>query len=275
MGTKKQSTPEPTTPRPKLPPPPPPAPTPKPQQQQQKPPVRGKDKQKRKPYKKFSTVETRGPNAGRAFLRVGRLERKDGEKRGRPLRLDLPLTKKICKIIAEGNYIEVACACCGVARMSYLEWLKQGARDRERNKESIEATFSSKIERAWADSERLDVQAITSARARYWQAAAWKLERKATVRWGRSTREPELGGGAGAGNLEADSALAKAVRELQADGAVPPDAPPGADPSMLPDFSTGLIPTTTTQEQQPQPPVPPQPQPPPTPARRRTQRKQS
>lgn len=111
---------------------------------------------------------------------------------GRPVKLSPEIQKAIIEAVEMGNYPEVAAAYAGVNKSTMLDWLKRGAREIQkrskkgykRNKgEDKYVCFSNALSKAIAKSELLDVQAISNATEKYWQAAAWRLERKFSNRW--------------------------------------------------------------------------------------------
>lgn len=117
-------------------------------------------------------------------------------KGGRPTKLTPEIQEEICKVIRSGNYIETAAAYAGVHKSSIYEWMKRGAREKDRlrknpkarmkKSEAIYVDFSDAIEKALAHAEIRDVAIIGKAAETQWQAAAWRLERKFRDRWGRN-----------------------------------------------------------------------------------------
>ena len=116
-------------------------------------------------------------------------------KGGRPTKLTPKLQEEICKAIRAGNYIETAAAFAGISKSTLYEWLKRGAREKERlaknprakikKSEAPFVEFSDAVEKALAASEVRDVMLIGKAAETQWQAAAWRLERRFPERWGR------------------------------------------------------------------------------------------
>ncbi len=107
----------------------------------------------------------------------------------RPTKLSPELTKRLCALLYAGNYVETAAAACGIAKKTYYDWLRKGARDRDARKQTALAKFSHAIEKAMADSEVRDLKLIDrTAQEGVWQAAAWKLERRFPNRWGNRAR---------------------------------------------------------------------------------------
>lgn len=102
---------------------------------------------------------------------------------GRPIKLTPELQKKVTDMIAAGNYVETAASYAGVSKTTLYDWLKKGAR----SKTGIYRIFSNAVEKSLAESEIRDVLTIGTAAKINWQAAAWRLERKAPAKWGRKT----------------------------------------------------------------------------------------
>ena len=108
---------------------------------------------------------------------------------GRPTRLTPERAARIVALIRAGNYLEVAASAAGVSRTSLRRWLKIG----DRMKTGPHADFAAAVEKASGEAECRDVALISKAAAEHWQAAAWRLERKNSSRWGR-TQKTELTG---------------------------------------------------------------------------------
>jgi transposase len=101
--------------------------------------------------------------------------------------------KKVCEIIKGGNYMETAASYVGIAKSTLYDWMKNGARCRERLEngerlntlEKLYAQFSSELEKSLAEAEVRDVLTIGKAAQDNWTAAAWRLERRNHERWGK------------------------------------------------------------------------------------------
>lgn len=116
----------------------------------------------------------------------------------RPTKLTPELQDEIIKVIRSGNYIETACAYVGINKSTFYDWLKRGAREKDRLAKNPRAKvrksekpfvdFSNAIEKALAHAEIRDVAIIGKAAEENWQAAAWRLERKFPDRWGRKDK---------------------------------------------------------------------------------------
>ena len=119
-------------------------------------------------------------------------------RRGRPEKLTPKLQDDIVKVIRSGNYIETACAFVGINKTTFYDWLKRGAREKDRVERNPRAKvrkserkyveFSNAIEKALAHAEIRDVAIIGKAAEKEWQAAAWLLERKFPDGWGRKDK---------------------------------------------------------------------------------------
>lgn len=119
--------------------------------------------------------------------------------RGRPSKLTPEIQQELVKIIAAGNYIETAAAYVGINKSTLYDWLKRGAREKQRLENNPRAKmrkseapfveFSNAIEKALAQAEIRDVAIIGKAAEENWQAAAWRLERKFPERWGRKDKQ--------------------------------------------------------------------------------------
>lgn len=115
---------------------------------------------------------------------------------GRPTKLTKSLQDEFVKVLKAGNYIETAAAYVGLHKSTVYDWLKRGAREKERvrkdgrlrvrKEEQKYVDFSDAVEKALAHAEIRDVAIIGKAAETQWQAAAWRLERKFRDRWGRS-----------------------------------------------------------------------------------------
>lgn len=109
----------------------------------------------------------------------------------RPIKLNNEIQKQIIDLIRAGNYIETASSCVGVNKSTLYDWLKRGAREKQRtdgksNKnEDVYVQFSNAVEKAIAEAEARDVLNIQKASQTDWKASAWRLERKFPNKWGR------------------------------------------------------------------------------------------
>lgn len=109
------------------------------------------------------------------------------------------MIEKITKVIAAGNYANVACQFCGISEVTYYAWINRGIAEAERieklnaqgvealpdKKEGIYLKFLKAIRKAETEGEVAAVAHIRNAMGNSWQAAAWYLERKHHERYGR------------------------------------------------------------------------------------------
>lgn len=135
--------------------------------------------------------------------------------KGSSPKLTKEIIEKITTAMRNGAYVETAVAYCGISKDSFYRWLRMANTDSENG---LYRALSYAIERAWAEAEMKDVEAITKAVegspdqlaidengrvitdahgypvvAQYglppnWRAAAWRLERKFPDKWGRKTK---------------------------------------------------------------------------------------
>lgn len=124
----------------------------------------------------------------------------------RPIKLNQKIHDELVSVIRSGNYIETACAYVGIHKSTFYDWLRKGAKEIDRVEKNPRARvtkemepfveLSNAVEKALAHAEVRDVAIIGKAAETQWQAAAWRLERKFSDRWGRKERhELEHSGG--------------------------------------------------------------------------------
>jgi len=121
--------------------------------------------------------------------------RQSAKPTGRPTKLTSEVHARIVQAIQAGNYMETAAAYAGISKTTFFEWLRRGARERERlakdqrarpsKREAPYAEFAVAVEQALAAAEVRDVALIAKAAEKEWTAAAWRLERKFPAKWGR------------------------------------------------------------------------------------------
>lgn len=109
-----------------------------------------------------------------------------------PIELTTQMQELIVGALKAGNYLETAAALAGVHPDTLREWLKKGRKGDPRYEE-----FAHSVQQAIASAEARDLAVIGKAAAEYWQAAAWRLERRFNDRWGRKN-DVSLSGKAGA-----------------------------------------------------------------------------
>jgi hypothetical protein len=93
------------------------------------------------------------------------------------------LQEKILLHLRLGAYVETAAACAGIHKDTFYEWMKKGARGQKPY-----VAFAEAVNKAIAESESRDLATVLKASAKYWQAAAWRLERRFPEKYGRFDR---------------------------------------------------------------------------------------
>lgn len=109
------------------------------------------------------------------------------------------LTKEICKVLAAGNYIEVACKYVGMGISTFYQWRNRGEAELERVAENPRARirksekpyveFAEATKKAHAAAEVHSVVRIREAAKDDWRAASWYLQYGQRERWGKKTVE--------------------------------------------------------------------------------------
>jgi len=109
------------------------------------------------------------------------------------------LTERIAKLIAEGNYVEVACSAVGIGKTTYYRWLQHG----EQAQSGVYRDFWNAIKKAEAEAETKYTGVIRdAANEGNWTAAAWWLERRYPDRWGKRDKMELTGKDGGAVTLK-------------------------------------------------------------------------
>lgn len=116
----------------------------------------------------------------------------------RPIKLNKKIEEELVSVIRSGNYIETACAYVGIHKSTFYDWMRKGAKEKDRVDKNPRAKvkkemkpfveLSNSVEKALAHAEVRDVAIIGKAAEKNWQAAAWRLERKFHDKWGRKDR---------------------------------------------------------------------------------------
>jgi hypothetical protein len=99
---------------------------------------------------------------------------------GRPTSCTPETQEKILNALRAGNYRVAACKWAGIDQDTFCRWMR-----RAKTGEQPFAEFAEQVKQAEAQAEAALVATIRKAAADHWQAAAWLLERKYVVRWGR------------------------------------------------------------------------------------------
>lgn len=160
--------------------------------------------------KSQKSLENVGATKMPPAAKINRVLEAEKNKGGRPEKLTPELQKTICDTIAAGNYMETAAASAGIAKTTFNDWLRKGARSNRNDKYK---RFSLAVEKAIADAEILGSLTIELAAAKTWQAAAWKLERMHPKKWGRKALV-KIEGPDGDGAFENESVNKAIVDEL-------------------------------------------------------------
>jgi transposase len=91
--------------------------------------------------------------------------------------------EKILRYLRLGSYVETAAAAAGIARDTFYDWMKRGAKGEKPYK-----AFAEAVDQVMAESEARDLAIILKAAEKNWTAAAWRLERRFPDRYGRHDR---------------------------------------------------------------------------------------
>lgn len=113
-------------------------------------------------------------------------EKAGAKKRGAKLKLTPEVQKAICKLIAEGNYLDTACKLVGINFTTFRRWILQGEHDMDGK--FYEFSEAVKQAEAIAESERVRLILAAGKKDGDWKANAWYLERKYPEKWGRKER---------------------------------------------------------------------------------------
>ena len=111
---------------------------------------------------------------------------------GRPTKFNADRAKRVIKAIADGCYVDLACASAGVDRTSYYRWMKRANAKGPENKPYRD--FRRAVNAAKASAEQKCIKVILQSSHRNWQAAAWYLERTNHERWGRKLPKIDVAG---------------------------------------------------------------------------------
>lgn len=119
---------------------------------------------------------------------------------GRPRKYQPKLTEEavstIMQYLAIGAHAEIAAMAAGVSHQTLRDWLRdaQAAEDRQNKREALSPRekmlldFRNRLNKAVAEAELTDIDRIDRSAETVWQAAAWKLERRYSDRWGMRSR---------------------------------------------------------------------------------------
>ena len=120
------------------------------------------------------------------------------ERRGRKLKLNAEIIKRLAELLKAGNYIITSCNSLGFSDKSYYGWLVEAERikgEYEANpqkkltkRDKLFLEFSDTVKKADAEAEIRNVEIVQEAAQISWQAAMTLLERRHPSRWGRKDK---------------------------------------------------------------------------------------
>ncbi len=101
------------------------------------------------------------------------------KKAGRRSKLTPAVQKKVCELIASGNFLKVAAQAAGIAERTFYDWLAKG----EAEKAPRYVQFLQAVQEAAAKGETELLEQIRTAGESDWRANAWVLGRRFRERW--------------------------------------------------------------------------------------------
>lgn len=101
---------------------------------------------------------------------------------GRKTKLSPTVKSRICSVLANGNYIQTACAVARIHVSQFFRWMEKG----EHAKSGIYREFYDAVKEAEQTAELACLAEIRQDES--WQSKAWVLERRFPERWGRKDR---------------------------------------------------------------------------------------
>jgi transposase len=108
---------------------------------------------------------------------------------GRPTKLNDQVQEAIVTAVRAGNYVETAASAAGISVQTFYNWMERGEADKDQDRDSPFVGFFEAVEKAKAESEKIDLDHIAKAAGEgSWQAAAWRLERRFPDKWGKNDR---------------------------------------------------------------------------------------
>ena len=106
--------------------------------------------------------------------------------RGSAPKLTEGLIETLSATIRNGAYIETAAALCSISKDTLYRWLRDAENG---DADGLHSKLSDAVKKAMAEAELRDLAVIDkAAQEGIWQAAAWRLERKHSDRWGRQSK---------------------------------------------------------------------------------------
>lgn len=110
---------------------------------------------------------------------------KTPKKMGKPTKCTPDLTRRMVKLIIEGNYVEVAARAVGIHKDSHYAWLKRG----QEEESGPYRNYSDAISLAEAKAETGLLRKVIASRGpKGWIRFFSILERRFPKRWGRQSR---------------------------------------------------------------------------------------
>lgn len=133
----------------------------------------------------------------------------------RQTKLTKQIIERVERCLSRGNTRITAAAVSGVARSSFNEWLRRGARAAEADVipagEELYAEFYTRVDKAWGEATEEMIDVIRDAGMGddpQWQAIAWLLERTRPRQFARRDQSSET--------AREIASLKKKVRTLKA-----------------------------------------------------------
>lgn len=164
---------------------------------------------------------------------------------GYPPKLTPDVQKRICDLVRTGNYRETACAAVGIASRTLRVWLRKASEAEAKADAGQELTeadkrhleFAEALDAAEAEGEARDVMLIGKAASLDWKAAAWRLERRGSKRWGYKQQIEHSGSIGSAPTSQEQAAAARRLMDSEFGRVAPPDE--GTDVETRPTEPSG------------------------------------
>lgn len=107
-------------------------------------------------------------------------------KNGRPAKLNAAITKKVCNVIREGNFIDTAAGVSGVSDTTLDNWMKWGnPKHTDFKRDGEYQNFFAAVKNAEREGEVKKLEELFLAKGMAWTRYAWFLERRFPAKWGR------------------------------------------------------------------------------------------
>jgi transposase len=127
----------------------------------------------------------------------------------RPIELTPKIQETICACLRRGHYMETAAAQAGIAKQTLFVWLRRGAR----GEGEIFENFAKAVHKASADAEVAMLARIEAAGEKWWQADAWRLERRFPHKWAQRRELTKLEKDRIKADIELTKARTKALKD--------------------------------------------------------------